>query len=485
MADSQYSYFYGIVHPPGKKDASEVVNIADDMTHEQVKDLDLVDYAITEGHPPNGESITKHANLVRGRVVHQYMDQQGNKVIMGKLMHNGMSGIRTRYRIESGSNASLSLGHTVRPVEDENNNLNLKFLGDHIAIVDEPRRPGCHIHGMVRADRIDREKVTSRMAQLMNKVPTDRLAQQQQSAHSASVAMDAQLQGVAANQAAAPATNASNLPIPGAVPMQQQQQQQQQQSEPDLSRDQLLVAAINAAEEAKATRAELERLKAERAEEQRQIQEREAARRQQEREKKEKATRETESIMVEYIKQAAANGDAAAKAAVERYEAMPGGVAKALYDSDETKREEGLDMWNNMVMCAGQSFTNQTMAQNQRVQELMHKRARESDVHQYANKRPMISEWSTASSSSSSSAAAVAPPSSSMMGASSSSTSSAPVTRNLQQERQDLMMDITRYAHSAGYVQAAIKSGGGGMNRLYEKAYGHAIPKAKPAFIRK
>lgn len=149
MSVRNYSLFRGVLHPPGKKDASEVEFIADDMTQEELDKLDVTGYPVTDDHPPPGASIMKHPELVRGRVLVQYRGKDGSKHVVCQLNHDRLSGCQTKARIESGSTASLSLGHRYRDIEYHDGSYGHQFLPDHIAIVDEPRREGCYLEALM------------------------------------------------------------------------------------------------------------------------------------------------------------------------------------------------------------------------------------------------------------------------------------------------------------------------------------------------
>lgn len=169
MANARYFYFTGIVHPPGPDEFGDEDSISDTLTKEQVDTLDLRDYAITEGHPPNLESVVKHKDYVRGRILGQYKDCDGNLCVFGKVSLYDEKGRALHARMQAGSNCSLSLGHQYQLLEDRAGNLYRRMLGDHVAIVDEPRRPGCHIHGFISADKIDNNAITSWAKQRFSK----------------------------------------------------------------------------------------------------------------------------------------------------------------------------------------------------------------------------------------------------------------------------------------------------------------------------
>jgi hypothetical protein len=169
MANARYFYFTGIVHPPGPDEFGDDDSISDTLTKEQVDTLDLRDYAITEGHPPNLESVVKHKDYVRGRILGQYKDCDGNLCVFGKVSLYDEKGKALHARMQAGTNCSLSLGHQYQLLEDRAGNLYRRMLGDHVAIVDEPRRPGCHIHGFISADKIDNNVITSWAKQQFSK----------------------------------------------------------------------------------------------------------------------------------------------------------------------------------------------------------------------------------------------------------------------------------------------------------------------------
>lgn len=423
MEPDTYSFFHGIVHPPGKKSGDAIESITYDMTHDQVKDLDLNDYAITEGHPPDGDSVTKHMNLVRGRVIHQYMDDAGNKWIIGKISHGTPSGMRTLLRIESGKNASLSLGHRFQVMEDENGKITDRFLGDHIAIVDEPLRPGCHIHGLARADRIDMERVTIAQEQLFGKVTPDHpkpehsLIRSESTVNNRESTMDASQQTtmpVAGSTAMVPshglqqqqqqaqqqqAQQAQQLvPVtPQQQQMlmqqqiqqqqqhelQQQQQQQQMMDQQPLTQQELMMTAYRATAEKKMLAEKLERAEAALAEQKKKEQETDISQ-----------WAEALNIFKAVIDREAERGDERAKRAAEKLKPGPESVAKAMYG--EGDGVDGRKMLLEVVGCAGAAVRNQMMEQDRRFEELYHKRMREPGMEDYMSvKRPMISDFKT------------------------------------------------------------------------------------------
>jgi hypothetical protein len=138
-------YFKGIVHPAGLQHASDIKYEGDDILQDDLDKLDLVGYPITDGHPPQMDSVVNHPHIVRGKVIHQMPGPNGQKMIIAELMVKGMLGIKTKAMIENGTTKSLSLGMKYRMEKDASQNVSTRFIPDHIAIVDIPGRRGCHI----------------------------------------------------------------------------------------------------------------------------------------------------------------------------------------------------------------------------------------------------------------------------------------------------------------------------------------------------
>jgi hypothetical protein len=263
MEVQNYSCFHGMVHPPGKPDSWHVINETDDMTQDELDGLDLRQYPITEGHPPEDEngnpsSITKHPELVRGQVLYQYKNPDGSKGIVCQLNHDRLSGVRTAVRIQNGNRASLSLGHRYQKWEDADGRVRHRFVPDHIAIVDEPRREGCYIKGMARMDRIDNEANRKRIADFMGKFGSTRDIYVNASKDSRVPDSNPNLK--MADTASAPAAAAAQTPSQAPAPAQAQAQSQTQSQNPgpdsmdlsNLNKDEAIALFYRAVQDAKA-----------------------------------------------------------------------------------------------------------------------------------------------------------------------------------------------------------------------------------------
>jgi len=388
-------YFYGIVHPPGLDERTAEHSLTDEMLKRQVDELVLDDYPITEGHPPGTDSVVKHANLVRGRIISQYKDSAGNKCVFGKVSMDDARGMRLYQRMMSGENCSLSLGHRIQLLEDKNKNVFRRFLGDHIAIVDEPRRPGCHLQGFVSADKIDTEHITILTEQLFGK--SDGTSPEANASNEPVIAsiMDAQsMQTQALPAGAAPG---GGLPAPGqqqpAVPTDASGQTpagEPQINPQNMSMVDLMKVAAKAIEGEKAAKLELQQSMAKIAEQEKRAMD-----------LKRKEMFDTVSVLKAIVDRDAARGDADALKLAEKLKGGPEALCGELYGAGTNV--ESMSTLMESVSCAAKVCQRQVQENDRMAAQILNERQRDFPQHaatvsQYAsemNKRPRLDSWGT------------------------------------------------------------------------------------------
>lgn len=138
----------GRIHPEGKKSEKDVKNVTDDITQEHLNNMKLEGIALTAGHPPNGESITKHPNLVRGFIRKTIITKNGELWGIGFVDHNTLQGCLILSDIKGRAKEGLSLGHRFEEVRNSKTGklVSRRYIPDHVAIVETPRRDGCYIY---------------------------------------------------------------------------------------------------------------------------------------------------------------------------------------------------------------------------------------------------------------------------------------------------------------------------------------------------